>query len=203
MSGVLSNVLSPADADTDDAGRPPAPTGPIPARYHRTLLTIMATAGVVTVWASCTWMSLHLHADPLLHKVALFAHLATLILGFGAVLVVDYYGLLWLLGRRSLPDTLQGAAPLHVPVWLGVGGLLLTGMLLHPDPDAPLTQVKLLLVLVIALNGVHATALHHRLADLKHQSPTTGLLVRGGASAVVSQISWWGAVVIGFINSLR
>ncbi|ALO06054.1 hypothetical protein AQF52_0456 [Streptomyces venezuelae] len=51
----------------------------------------MATSGVVTVWASCTWMSLHLHADPLLHKVALFAHLASLILGFGAVLAIDYY----------------------------------------------------------------------------------------------------------------
>ncbi|MEU3429846.1 hypothetical protein [Streptomyces gardneri] len=146
-------------------------------------------------------MSLHLQADPLLHNVALFAHLASLILGFGAVLAIDYYGLLWLLGRRSLPDTLEHAAPLHVPVWLGVGGLLLTGMLLHPDPNAPLTQVKLVLVLVIALNGVHATALHHRLTDLGHRGPTTGLLVRGGASAVVSQMSWWGAVIIGFLNS--
>ncbi|MGW8359366.1 hypothetical protein ACWGK1_02155 [Streptomyces wedmorensis] len=201
MSGVLSSVVSPADADADDAGRPLV--SPIPARYHRTLLTIGATAGVVMVWAGCTWMSFHLHADPPLHRVALFAHLASLILGFGAVLVIDYYGLLWLLGRRSLPDTLKGAAPLHVPVWLGVGGLVLTGTLLHPDPNAPLTQVKLLLVLVIALNGVHATALHQRLTDLGRRRPTTGLLMRGGASAVVSQISWWGAVVIGFLNSLH
>ncbi|MFE7546506.1 hypothetical protein [Streptomyces gardneri] len=159
MSGVLSSVVSPVDADSADAARPPAATSPIPARYHRALLTIMATSGVVTVWASCTWMSLHLHVDPLLHKVALFAHLASLILGFGAVLAIDYYGLLWLLGRRSLPDTLERAA-----------------------------------------NGVHATALHHRLTDLGHRNPTTGSLVRAGASAVVSQMSWWGAVVIGFLN---
>ncbi|MEU7517953.1 hypothetical protein AB0B13_39070 [Streptomyces sp. NPDC042898] len=64
-------------------------------------------------------------------------------------------------------------------------------------------QVTLLLVLVIALNGVHATALHHRLTDLGHRSPTSGLLLRGGASAVASQINWWGAVVIGFLNSRR
>ncbi|MFD0149779.1 hypothetical protein ACWGQ4_22665 [Streptomyces sp. NPDC055721] len=213
MSGSLSSVVSRADsdvdadspadspADADGAGRPPVAASPIPVRYHRALLTLAATTGVVTVWAACTWMSLHLHADPVLHRVALFAHLASLVLGFGTVLVIDYYGLLWLIGRRSLPDTIEGTAALHAPVWLGVGGLLLTGTLLHPDPTAPLTQVKLLLVLVIALNGVHATALHHRLADLGHRSPTTGLLMRGGASAVVSQISWWGAVVIGFLNS--
>ncbi|MER5712197.1 hypothetical protein [Streptomyces sp. NPDC002122] len=50
---------------------------------------------------------------------------------------------------------------------------------------------------------MHATALHHRLTDLGHRSPTSGLLLRGGASAVTSQISWWGAVVIGFLNSRR
>ncbi|MET9672346.1 hypothetical protein ABZY68_04500 [Streptomyces sp. NPDC006482] len=78
---------------------------------------------------------------------------------------------------------------------------MLTGVLLHPDVNAPLTQVKLLLVLVIALNGVHATALHRSLTDLGHRRPTPRLLTRAGTSAVLSQVGWWGAAVIGFLNS--
>ncbi|MFF7458388.1 hypothetical protein [Kitasatospora sp. NPDC008115] len=121
--------------------------------------------------------------------------------GFGAVLAIDYYGLLWLLGRRPLREVVDFTSPLHVPVWGGLLGLTLTGALLEPHLDAGLTRLKLVLVLVIALNGVYAGTLHRRLAAYGERRPPAGLLARGAASALVSQTGWWGAVLIGFHNS--
>ncbi|GHI06757.1 hypothetical protein AQI88_30145 [Streptomyces cellostaticus] len=47
---------------------------------------------------------------------ALFVHLASLVLGFGAVLVADHHALLCLTGRCTLRDTLHSTARLHVPI---------------------------------------------------------------------------------------
>ncbi len=160
-----------------------------------------AVAAVCLLWGSSAWTAGHLHTDPTLHTVALFGHLAALVVGFGAVLAIDYYGLLWVLGRRSLREVVDFTSPLHVPVWGGLLGLTLSGALLEPHLDAGLTQLKLLLVLVIALNGVYATTLHRRLAAYGERRPPARLLVRGAASALISQVGWWGAVVIGFYNT--
>ncbi|WP_228473285.1 hypothetical protein [Streptomyces cyaneochromogenes] len=58
-----------------------------------------------------------------------------------------------------------------------------------------------MLVLLIALNGVHAQALHRTLVDRAGSRPPRRLLVRGVISAVLSQLGWWGALTIGFLNS--
>ncbi|MEU2451045.1 hypothetical protein ABZ605_13380 [Streptomyces sp. NPDC012765] len=163
--------------------------------------TAAASLAVVAGWAATTWIALHLHADSTLHTAALFVHLASLVLGFGAVLAIDYYGALWLTGRKSLREVLDFTAPLHLPVWAGLGGLLFSGAFLHPDLSSPLTCVKLGLVLVLALNGVQASALHRRLAGVDGGPVPRSLLVRGGVTASVSQAAWWGAVAIGFMNS--
>ncbi|OAR26453.1 hypothetical protein A8W25_08150 [Streptomyces sp. ERV7] len=147
------------------------------------------------------WIALHLKADATLHTAALFVHLASLILGFGAVLAVDYYGALWLRGRKTLREVLDFTGPLHVPVWLGLGGLLFSGAFLHPDLGSPLTCLKLVLVLVLSLNGVQASALHRRLAAVDGGPVGPSLLIRSAVTAAVSQGAWWGAVVIGFLNS--
>ncbi|WP_199808155.1 hypothetical protein [Streptomyces sp. NRRL F-2580] len=144
---------------------------------------------------------MHLRADVTLHTAALFVHLASLVLGFGAVLAIDYYGALWLTGRKTLREVLDSTAPLHMPVWAGLGGLLFSGAFLHPDLASPLTCVKLGLVLVLSLNGVQASALHHRLAAVEGGSAPRSLLIRGAVTASVSQVAWWGAVAIGFLNS--
>lgn len=160
------------------------------------------TLAVCLVWAASAWTAGQLHADPALHTVALFVHLAALVLGLGAVLAIDYYGLLWLTGRRTLRQVVEFTAPLHVPVWGGLAGLTLSGVMLEPQLSSGLTQLKLLLVLVIALNGVYATAMHRSLAaHADGERPPTRLLARGAASAVVSQVGWWGAVLIGFYNT--
>ncbi|MFG3054682.1 hypothetical protein ACGFZP_27515 [Kitasatospora sp. NPDC048239] len=162
---------------------------------------VAVSLGLSGLWAGCTWAAGHLHADPALHTVALFVHLASLVVGFGAVLAIDYLGLLWLLGKRTLRNVLDLTAPLNVPVWGGLAGLTFSGILLEPNLDSGLTRLKLVLVLLIALNGVHATALHPRLESYGALRPPTHLMARAAGSAGLSQLGWWGAVVIGFYNT--
>ncbi|MER5467494.1 hypothetical protein [Streptomyces sp. NPDC002685] len=84
--------------------------------------------------------SLHLRVDADLHAVALFVHLASLVLGFGAVLMADYYALLYLTGRCTFHNALTSAGRLHVPIWAGLAGLVASGVMLHrtwtPPPPA-------------------------------------------------------------------
>ncbi|MFI2346568.1 hypothetical protein ACH492_05800 [Streptomyces sp. NPDC019443] len=161
----------------------------------------MADALVCLVWAVGVWVALQLEAGPALRTAALFVHLAALILGLGTVQTIDYYGLLWLLGRRSLRQVLDFTRPLHVLVWSGLTGMVISGAVLGPDLALAATRVKLGLVLLVALNGVHAHALHRSLAEQAGGQVERRLLVRGAMSAVVSQVGWWGAVGIGFLNS--
>ena len=151
--------------------------------------------------AACAWISLHLRVDATLHTVALFAHLASLVLGFGAVLAADYYALLCLTGRCTLRDTLNSTAHLHVPIWTGLAGLVASGVMLHPNLGLAPTRIKLGLVLVLTLNGLQAGLLNRRMTQQGSAVLTPRLLTWGAATALVSQVCWWGAVVIGFRNS--
>src|ERR1700741_1890236 len=42
--------------------------------------------------------------DPQVYRVALFIHVMAMAVGFGAVIMIDAYGLLWLFGRRTLTE---------------------------------------------------------------------------------------------------
>ncbi|MFE2286101.1 hypothetical protein ACFXDJ_18260 [Streptomyces sp. NPDC059443] len=145
------------------------------------------------------WVSVHVNTDPTLHKAALFAHLASLVVGFGAVLSADYYGLLWATGRCTLAEVVGATSRLHIPIWAGLGGLVVSGMMLQPDLDSPLTLAKLALVSLLTLNGLQAGLLGRRLNTTPTITPH--LLLWGGATAVISQVCWWGAVTIGFLNT--
>ena len=154
---------------------------------------------VCVVWAAACWLSLHVRADQALQTVALFVHLSALIVGFGAVLVVDWCGLLWALGRRSLIEVLALAQTCHAVIWLGLVGLTLSGALLSPDLTALSTQVKLAAVLLLGLNGVQAMSVHVRL-HATGVPPPGRLLRRATATAFISQAGWWTATVIGFLT---
>ena len=165
-------------------------------------VTAAALAACLAV-LGCAWMSLHLHVDATLHTAALFVHLASLVLGFGAVLAADYNALLYLAGRCTLRDVLDSTARLHVPIWTGLAGLVASGVMLHPDLGSAPTRIKLGLVLALTVNGLQAGLLNRRLAQQDTSPPAPRLMVWGAATALVSQICWWGAVVIGFRNSQR
>jgi hypothetical protein len=148
------------------------------------------------------WLSTRLQPDPALRNVALFVHLASAILGFGAVLAADYFLALWLARRGTLAEAIQVTARLHWPIWGGLLGLVLSGTLLAPDLAATMTRMKLAFVVIVILNGLQAAALHRR---VKAATETLGirLLAWGTMTATLSQVCWWGAVWIGFWNALH
>lgn len=148
---------------------------------------------------AAVWIADHLHPDEMLCEAALFAHLASMVVGFGAVLAIDWVGLQWLLGRGSISDVVSTAGHVQAPIWIGLVGLVLSGILLEPDAGDRLTQVKLGLVLMVTWNGLLACLLHRRFARTVDRPPSL-LLAMSAVSATISQAGWWGAMLIGFLN---
>ena len=155
------------------------------------------TAGV----AGAVWWSTTLSPSARTHDVALFCHLACLVVGFGAVLAVDWVGLLWSLRRRSLTQVLEVARHLHAPIWGGYAGLVVSGAFLAPDLDSPVTLLKLVMVVVVGWNGVLAARLLERLQRAGEGMVTRGTRALAGASVLVSQAGWWVATAIGYANA--
>jgi hypothetical protein len=143
---------------------------------------------------------------PQVAKAALFLHLMSMAIGFGAVVMIDVYGLLWMFGCRTLAELTALSAAAHGVIALGVGGLLSSGIALRPDITSPLAQLKLVLVLILMLNG---TAAQRMLQRLRQTMPTEtrgasipwAVFQRGLAAALLSQATWWGAITIGFVTA--
>lgn len=194
------SAISPARPDSDyPAGRPP------PVSHRRrapSWARPLPTAAVVVTlgWVAVVWSAPHIQVGPAIHRLALFCHLAALVVGFGAVLAVDWLGLQWTLRRVELTAVLRTARDVHLLIWLGLAGLVASGALLSPDTSAPLTRLKLVAVLVVALNGLYVGRLHGRLASGPARWP---LLARGAAAALTSQLCWWTATAVGFLAAQR
>ncbi|MEV7419893.1 hypothetical protein [Streptomyces sp. NPDC089919] len=179
-----------------------APSVPVlrPVRMYDSWWTVAAAAlTALVLLVGGLWFSVHVRTDPVLHETALFVHLASLALGFGAVLAADWFGALWLLGRASLGEALAVTSRLHTPIWAGLGGLVASGLMLHPDLSSPLTRTKLVLVALLTVNGLQAGLLTRRLNAPQAPGPRT--LAWAGGTALLSQLCWWGAVVVGFLNT--
>ena len=175
------------------------PRPPLPA-WSLLAVGVLVSGGL----GGALWVAEHLHPDETLCEIALFGHLASLVVGFGAVLSIDWVGLQWVVGRRTIVDVVATAGHVQTPIWVGLAGLTVSGMLVEPDVTRQLTQIKLGLVLLVTWNGLVATLLHRRLsAGALHaggRSPGRLLLTAALLSAGVSQAGWWGAMVIGFVN---
>jgi hypothetical protein len=145
---------------------------------------------------------------PQVARAALFIHLVSMAIGFGSVIVIDVYGLLWLFGRRTLAELVDLDSAAHTVIAVGVGGLLGSGIALHPDLNSPRAWIKMLLVLTLMLNGLAAQRM---LVRMRHTLPPTtrgasipwAAFQRGLTAALVSQASWWGAIAIGFITTAQ
>lgn len=196
-----------APARTRTRGRPAPPvTTTLKARQRRRQRRrAVAYLAIAAGWAVAIWVSTLLAPPPWLHTIALFVHLASLIVGFGAVLMVDWYALLWVTEWRSVRDLRQVDVTLKLPIWVGIIGLLASGALLQPDLGSPLTLVKLGAVLALSLNGVAITRWTVHLARFPRKTRFSSLpraaRARFISSAVISQVAWWTAVVIGMLNS--
>lgn len=165
----------------------------------------LAYVAVAAGWAASIWISTLLAPPAWLHAVALFVHLASLVVGLGAVLMVEWYALLWATEWRSVRDLRQVDLTLKPPIWAGLIGLLASGALLQPHLDSPATVVKLIAVLIVSLNGVALTRWTSYLARfparMRFRTLPMRARVRFVGSAVLSQVAWWTAVVIGMLNS--
>jgi hypothetical protein len=187
--------------------------------------TVLALGAVIVCWIAAVTVGSLFHPVGLLHQVALFVHLTSLVVGFGAVLVLDFYGARCVLGtsirlRRAASAPRHGArrerpGPVEVArfastvdpmIWAGLAGLVVSGAVLSPNVDSPATWLKLLAVLAVAFNGINA---HHLCAELKSLPVTltlsklsTRLKVRLLITGAVSQTAWWIAILVGYWNNL-
>lgn len=171
----------------------PAEAPPLPS-WAPYVATGVALTGL---GAAALWTAGHVGPDAALRTAALFVHLASLVVGFGAVLTVDWVALLWLVRRCELRDVLRQARHVHVPIWTGYAGLVISGVMLEPDLTNPITRAKLAAVLLIGWNGLLATWLHARLTE----DPSRFHLGASTLTASLSQVGWWGAMLIGFVTA--
>lgn len=181
---------------------PPEVHIPTPVKVGAPWWAYLALTALVAVTAT---LSTLIHAPAPVYRAGVIVHLLSLVLGFGAILLIDWHGLLWAAGRRGIHEVqrvAQAAGPL---IWTSVGGLLASGIVLRPDLHAPLVWLKMSAVLIICLNGLAAGGLAHRLATLSPlQTPPTlpaGLRRRLFVTGVASHLAWWTAIAIGLITN--
>jgi hypothetical protein len=133
----------------------------------------------------------------------LFIHLASLILGFGSVLVTDLYGLLWIWDRLRFREVVRMSGVNARFIWIGWSGMVLSGVpliLLKGEIDQ-LMIVKLFFVALIGLNGIPLHFLQKKMEELGRGAAVPGVFMfRLTLSLLVSQLGWWGAMTIGFLH---
>jgi hypothetical protein len=173
-------------------------------RATRRLVIVLCAAAAVA-WLLSVTLSTSVHVRGTAFSIAVVLHVLSLVAAFGAIILVDWHGFLWLIGRRKLAEIirLDGAAtPL---IWGGLAGMLATGALLSPHLYNPMTDLKLAAVLALSLNGIMLIPLMRRLAHLPPDSSfgalSVGQRIHLLLSLTISQACWWTAIIIGFINA--
>ncbi|MCX8453048.1 hypothetical protein OSR35_02830 [Paenarthrobacter ureafaciens] len=137
--------------------------------------------------------------EPDLYHIGLAGHVVALTLAFGAILVVDWLGLLWLLGKVRIHEPSKLEALAKPLIWGGMTLLLLTGALIRPDLGNPVTCLKLICVLALMLNGLAIGPTMHRLGTMPARTRFADLgrriRLRLLVLVTVSQACWWTAVL--------
>lgn len=178
-----------------------AASGPVAAGVAGWLRPAVLPSVVTVLVTGAVCASSVVHPRPAVHDAALFVHLACLVVGFGAVLAVDWVALLWIRHRRTFDDVLAAAHNAHTLVWAGYAGLVTSGVFLEPDLGSVATRVKIALVFLIGWNGSLAVAIHRHLESAGGHSPRGPLMLMSSLAALLSQAGWWGATVVGFVNA--
>lgn len=183
-------------------GASPRPFVGVEQRYLKRWHVIV-TAG----WAIALAVSFMISVAGWGHDVAVGLHLLGLAVALGAVLLVDWHGLVWLAGLRTFRETLRVGEAAHPLVWFGLVLLVASGAFLDPDLGSGWTWLKQVAILALLNNGVYArrlgadlTRLPARLRSLDELP--AGLRRRLVACLVISQTSWWVAAVVGYCTSV-
>jgi hypothetical protein len=167
---------------------------------------LVRVLALLLAWGCAVLASAVINAPPSVRAGAAVVHVLSLVVAFGAVIVIDWHGLLWLAGRRGLHESTRLAAGASPLIWLGLLGLLASGALLDPDLSSPLAWTKLLLVLVVSLNGAFTSTTARLLRELPPTSRAAALprqlQARVISSTAISQAAWCGAIAIGFSTAI-
>ena len=91
-------------------------------RRRRRRLRAIAYAGVAAAWALTVWVSTLLAPPEWMRMPVLFLHLAALVVGLGAVLMIEWHGLLWATGWSTAREVRQGRHHEHFVVDMIQGG---------------------------------------------------------------------------------
>lgn len=198
----LSSMTTRAPAALSGPAAPGGPRQPSGRQRRRmALLGGLCTAG----WLASVLVGHNVDWGPDVHRIGLAMHILALVLSFGAVLVVDWLGLLWLLGRRELRESARLEAAAKPLIWSGLALLLASGALVHPDLRNPVTAVKLSCVLLLMLNGLRicpamqqsfALPARTRFGEIGQALKLRLLMALG-----ISQACWWTSVLVGLFNS--
>ena len=167
--------------------------------------TIWQFAAVAVGWCALILAAPRIHTGPDVHRVALTAHLLSLVAGFGAVLAVDGYALAVLRGRRGVADLLAFSAVADRFIWAGFAGLAVSGAYLDPDLGSAWADLNLVAVFVAGLNGVYARTVRDRLPALPPGAGVRALprqwLLRAVCAGLLSQAAWWTSILVGSLTS--
>lgn len=135
--------------------------------------------------------------------ILLFVHLSCLILGFGSVLVTDLYGLLWIRDRVRFTQIVKVSGVIEKFVWAGWGGMVAAGiplLVLKGEIDN-LMILKLAFVVLIGINGIFLHLLQKKLREFRDDDDVPDIFMfRLMLSIILSQLGWWGAIIIGFLH---
>ncbi|HEY4506693.1 MAG TPA: hypothetical protein VJH71_00820 [Candidatus Paceibacterota bacterium] len=140
--------------------------------------------------------------DSITFYIFLFAHIIFLITGFGTVLVIDFFGLLWFRKKISTDNLLLTTGHAQKLIWLGWIGLVISGVGLITIKGYldNLTQIKLFFVILVGLNGIFLNKIHRLLSNLDNNEMSKHLKFKIILTSIISQIGWWGAITIGFLH---
>ena len=200
--GIIMSPAAPAPAPPENRTQATRTT----ANQKRQRVRLVLLGGLCTAgWAASLLVGHYVECGPELHRIGLAVHILALVLSFGTILVVDWLGLLWLLGKVQMHESGKLEAAAKPLIWGGLALLLVSGALIDPDLTNPVTVIKLACVLVLMLNGLSiAPAMHQLLALPAHTrfgELGRRLRLRLMVALSISQACWWTAVLIGLINS--
>ncbi len=142
--------------------------------------------------------------DILLHYLFLFLHLVFIVIGFGSVIVVDTFGLLWILKKIPIKTVTSTAAIAEKLIWTAWFGLVITGsfLLYQRGSVSDLAWIKLFLVAMLGVNGIFLNFIKKSMERLGNPEVLPKyIMFRTSLASTISQTGWWGAFIIGFTTT--
>ena len=128
---------------------------------------------------------------------AQFFHLAGIIIGLGAVTVIDTMGFISRNSKQWTQVTIKAHHVTKPLIWLGTSIMILSWFFLYQS--TPLDKIKSLLMFIMILNGIflsfYVSPALDKLSGKKILLPKA-LQLKITASFIISFSSWWGLVWI-------